>query len=146
MQPTRLRNKEIRTVWGSVLTRHPFSWSHPQCYRKTVVLTFYSGWWPQHSPPPKSNILWVLHSHTNSSVAPALISTSTVILHTLAPFHLLHPGSKPDQDWAHVREEKGEADGFWQPGANGRGTSVLREGEKLIPFLGTFGGKKGLLL
>lgn len=77
-------------------------------------------------------------------MAPASISTSAVILHTLAPFHLLHPGSKPDQDRAHVREEKkGEADGFWQPGAEGRGTSVLREGEKLIPFLGTFGGGGG---
>ena len=55
----------------------------------------------------------------------------------------LHPGSKPDQDQARVKEEeKKEADAFWQLGTNGRGISALREGEILILFLGTFVGGK----
>lgn len=41
---TRLKNKEIKTVWGSVSTKNPFSWRHPQWYWETLMLPFCSEW------------------------------------------------------------------------------------------------------
>ena len=58
---------------------------------------------------------------------------------------MLQPGNGPNQNGAHAgEEEQKEADGAQQLGVNRKGTSALREGEKINPSLRTLKNRPGL--